>query len=141
MVPHEERANLYIMVPSWWRNYEYCQSLLAPTSPLFLYVGSLFISGSVHTEALYRIACADHCVMGIRVFLQWANPSKKITEASFVGNDLRMLENVYKDVLHPLLDAVVRLATAAGVDTIVAETRYSLCLLMLQFFTLRKSTG
>lgn len=88
-------------------------------------VSTLLIIGSVHTKALYRVLCADHCVMVNIVFLRWANPSEVFIETCPVFHDPRILDNVYKDVLRPLLDAVVRFCMAAGVHNIVAKTRYS----------------
>lgn len=105
--------------------YEPCQSLLVPTSPLYSYVSIQFIKGSVHTEALYRAAWADHCIMVTMVFLQWANPCDDFIKMSPVSHDPRLLQNVYKGVLLPFSNAVVRFAMVARVYNIVAKARRS----------------
>lgn len=96
-----------------------------PTSTPVLYVSCLVNNDSPLSEAFYRAARIHHCVMVIKVCLQWVNPTNDAIEMSPVGHDCRMLDNVCKCVLYPLPDAVVRFAIAAGVYNIVAKTCYS----------------
>lgn len=53
------------------QKYESCWDLLVPTSPLCLYVSSLFINNSELTKSSYCTARADHCAIVIMTFLQF----------------------------------------------------------------------
>lgn len=125
MNPREERVKLYAKVPSWWQKDEQCRALLVPTGPLFSYVSHLIINDSPLTGAFCCVDRANHCVMVIMVFLQWVHPIYAFIKMRPTDHEPRMLKNVYKGVLYPLPDAVLRFLLEAGVYNIVPKTRYS----------------
>lgn len=125
MFPREERVKFYLKVRGWWKKYEQCRGLHASTSPLFSYFLGSFFNDSPLREGLYRVVVANHCVMVIMAFLQWFGPSNDFMKMNPVGLVTRMREDVYKVVLLPLLDAVVRFVFEAGEGNISARTRFS----------------
>lgn len=86
-----------------------------------LYVSSLFIISSPHMNELYRAACADHCVIVIMMFLLWAHSTYDAIKMNAVVHVAKILEIVYKGVVCPLPDAVVRVNLAAMSPNIVAK--------------------
>lgn len=87
MLPREKPSKLYVKVPTWWRKYEPCRGSFVLTSPLFAHVSSLFINDSPLTEALYRLARADHHVMVIMVFPQLVLQTDDFIKINFVDHD------------------------------------------------------
>lgn len=57
---------------------------------LFPFVLTLFINDLPVTEALFRVARADCCVMAIMVLMQRFNPTDDFIEMSSVDLDPRM---------------------------------------------------
>lgn len=74
---------------------------------------------------LFLAALAGHCLMVIMLFLHFVHRTDTFIVMTPIGHDQRMLENAGTGVLHPLLDAVMRLALAAGIYNIMTKTSYS----------------
>lgn len=104
-------------------------------------MSSLFIDYSPHEKALHRTAHADHSIVLIIESLQWVHPTNAFVKMSPVCLEQRLLEKVYKGVLHPLLDPVVHFALETRVYNLATETRCLPCLLMLQSFVLQGLIG
>lgn len=63
--------------------------------------------------------------MVLMVFLQLVQPAEDLLKIKIFGFDLQMRESVYKGMLFPLADAVIRFVLEDGVDNILTKTLYS----------------
>lgn len=125
MVPHEARSMSYVQVPNWLKKYEPCRAPMVPTACYFPTLLCVLIDKSGGWQTLYCATLTDHSVMVLTMILRHDHCAEDIIKLNIPSFDPRMWESVYKDVLFLLQDAVARFLLVAGVDHIVAQTRYS----------------
>lgn len=89
------------------------------------YVTRVLIKRSTNRNALYMVALADRFVMVLMVFQQLLHSNDGSIKLNIPIFKLRKRGSVYKNVLLPLSDAVVRTVSKTGVHNTFAKTHFS----------------